>query len=338
MHGPHVEVFVLDLRCGVLGKQQAKWLREGLSRSGAFWKIVLAGAPIGITLMPLSSQGERLEGGHGGRHSHRNTSRSAALVDMSELGGSSSSQRVQMDVPEQGEEDLDEYGRSKSSLSYIIFSLQRAAEREAQMRLNDGNSVDESTNAEADGDASLAAEQPESGTKEDDETSAAPAVDENASLDDSELLDSAIVFITNSQAGSGWPVLPYAATFDPLKVGRSFCAEINLGANGNSPPVLSSSRPSSSSKSSATSVRISPHLEARFLFGDETILATTSSVDSLPNPQHACSLNLQGDGALSVKISRLPGEANTSNDEVVLFEKLFRGKSSDEAPPEPQDD
>jgi len=62
-YGPHVEVFVLDMRTykdpntpglekapdgGVLGWRQLAWLLRGLTRSRATWKIVAADLPIGL--------------------------------------------------------------------------------------------------------------------------------------------------------------------------------------------------------------------------------------------------------------------------------------------------
>merc|ERR1711916_264671 len=45
--GRFVQVFVLDMREGMLGKAQSKWLIEMLEGSNAAWKIVLAGKPLG---------------------------------------------------------------------------------------------------------------------------------------------------------------------------------------------------------------------------------------------------------------------------------------------------
>ena len=46
--GRCIQVFVLDLREGLMGKAQAKWLQECLEGSNAAWKIVVAGAPMAL--------------------------------------------------------------------------------------------------------------------------------------------------------------------------------------------------------------------------------------------------------------------------------------------------
>ncbi len=46
--GPLVQVYVLDLREGVMGKAQARWLQDTLDATDAVWKIILAGAPLGL--------------------------------------------------------------------------------------------------------------------------------------------------------------------------------------------------------------------------------------------------------------------------------------------------
>jgi alkaline phosphatase D len=59
-YGPHVEVFVLDMRShrdpnganletsgALLGERQARWLADGLAASRATWKVVAADLPIG---------------------------------------------------------------------------------------------------------------------------------------------------------------------------------------------------------------------------------------------------------------------------------------------------
>lgn len=66
-HGPHVEVFVLDMRSyrgpntanlqtqpgadtAFLGREQLDWLKQGLKQSRATWKIVAADMPIGLNV------------------------------------------------------------------------------------------------------------------------------------------------------------------------------------------------------------------------------------------------------------------------------------------------
>jgi hypothetical protein len=57
--GRYIQLFVLDLREGDMGKAQAKWLKDQLEGSGHAWKIVLCGVPLGFiehVSTPLKSQ------------------------------------------------------------------------------------------------------------------------------------------------------------------------------------------------------------------------------------------------------------------------------------------
>ena len=50
MIGSHIQLIMLDLRSGRMGKEQAKWLKETLESSSALWKIVLSGLPVGVEI------------------------------------------------------------------------------------------------------------------------------------------------------------------------------------------------------------------------------------------------------------------------------------------------
>ena len=60
-----VHIVSLDMRRGLIGKQQSRWLREVLSKSPATWKVVLCGAPFGAA---GDSVMERLPSSEGQRH------------------------------------------------------------------------------------------------------------------------------------------------------------------------------------------------------------------------------------------------------------------------------
>ncbi|MGM1057816.1 alkaline phosphatase D family protein [Saccharothrix sp. Mg75] len=82
-YGPHVEVFVLDMRSykdantaprdgvgHVLGERQARWLVDSLDRSRATWKVVAADLPIGLTVpdgADVEGVANGLPGAPGGR-------------------------------------------------------------------------------------------------------------------------------------------------------------------------------------------------------------------------------------------------------------------------------
>ncbi|TVT17009.1 alkaline phosphatase [Amycolatopsis rhizosphaerae] len=84
-YGPHVEVFVLDMRTykdantsdvtrpgSILGERQARWLVDGLARSTATWKLVQADLPIGLVVpdgKDIEGVANGLAGAPGGRES-----------------------------------------------------------------------------------------------------------------------------------------------------------------------------------------------------------------------------------------------------------------------------
>lgn len=47
MVGQHVELLLLDMRRGYLGRGQSKWLKSRLGSSTATWKVVLSGSSFG---------------------------------------------------------------------------------------------------------------------------------------------------------------------------------------------------------------------------------------------------------------------------------------------------
>jgi hypothetical protein len=46
--GRYIQLFVLDMREGDLGKAQTKWLSEAVEGSSHPWKIILSGVPLGL--------------------------------------------------------------------------------------------------------------------------------------------------------------------------------------------------------------------------------------------------------------------------------------------------
>ena len=301
--GPAVEVFVLDFRGGYLSKEQAKWLKESLNTSHALWKVVLSGLPVAVSFSPEDG---------GARPASRPISQgAAAALEAPPSTGDAPVQKVQMQIPEPSDhKDIDELGRLKNSLPYLISSLQRAS-------LNDGAS---SVKEVANDDASVGALSTEP-TAVDPPSVSVPLLPTGEASEQAEVVEktvdstceiisSGIVFVTSSSsilAGGLAASRRYVATFDPLKTGVSFCAEINVGSSG-----------PRSSETCAYTAKLTPHLETRFLEGDESIVSN----EGLPTGEaHVCKLRLEPDGALSVKILALQDNSSMG---VPVYEKLFK--------------
>lgn len=85
--GRYVQIYVLDLREGIMGKAQAKWFFDCLDGSNAPWKIVLCGSPLGLVAAKAKdvAEAKRQEG---------KEETEGALEEMSGLVSSSSLQYV----------------------------------------------------------------------------------------------------------------------------------------------------------------------------------------------------------------------------------------------------
>jgi hypothetical protein len=302
--GPAVEVFVLDFRGGYLCKEQAKWLKDVLNTSHALWKVVLSGLPIAVSFSPDDS---------GARPASCSISQgTVAASDAPPSIGDAPVQKVQMQIPEPSDhKDIDELGRLKNSLPYLISSLQRIS-------LNDGAS---SVKEVANDDVSVGALSTEPTAIEPPSASASvpplptgeaseqAQVVEKTVDSTTEIISSGIVFVTSSSsilAGGVAAARRYVATFDPLKTGISFCAEINVGSAG-----------PRSSEACACTAKLTPHLETRFLEGDETVVSNEGPPSGAAN---VCKLRLEADGTLSVKVLELQDNSAV----VPVYEKLFK--------------
>jgi alkaline phosphatase D len=78
-HGPHLEVFVIDMRAhrdpngpntgpagALLGERQARWLADGLADSTATWKVVAADLPLGRVVGDAAGGWDSVSNGVGG--------------------------------------------------------------------------------------------------------------------------------------------------------------------------------------------------------------------------------------------------------------------------------
>lgn len=126
------------MRGGYLGRQQAKWLRSQLESSTATWKLILTGQPCGLVKAAQSF------GGQSKPQSRASLTPETSILgsdpfpppfdgDGAAAGGGKSERpaggRVQMTLPPaQDLDECDELGRPKSSLSYVVASMQRRAD------------------------------------------------------------------------------------------------------------------------------------------------------------------------------------------------------------------
>lgn len=277
--GSSMELFLLDTRNGYLGREQSKWLKESLADSRAKWKLVLGGLPIAISQKPDSDSKTRPVS--------RDRSSVLAVMSANETSGEGSTQKVHVQVPESCENDVDEFGRSKFSLQYLIFSLQRSRNRE--------NALMESTNDEVSS-VDLSSNIPISKNESVDDF-------EDPPMQDSDFIESGIIFVTTDSASINDFGRSFVATFDPNQTGRAFCAEVKVGSYISTPK-------------GSSSLRVSPHMETRFLYGGETVLREPHN----ESKEHICSVRLAEDGTLSTQIHV---SAGVNSEMSLVYERKF---------------
>jgi hypothetical protein len=254
------------------------------------WKLVMCGAPIAISAQPEVEP------------KTRPVSRERSILQVVPLVGgedlSSLQNKVQVQLPDPGENEVDEFGRSKTSLQYLILSIQRLKSREQALNESsndDVSSVDFSRALEKSEDFIADLEQ-----------------------DTVELIESGIVFVTSNCATLGLPGRAYVATFDPAQSGKAFCVEINVG----------SSTPDTTKQCQASSLRVSPHMETRFLHGGDELLSSELDDAVHQSTLHSCGVQCAADGTLLVELFayELPDSRRRgTNPKVVkVYEKSFR--------------
>lgn len=275
--GPHVEVFVLDFRNGYLCKEQAKWLTENLKDSTALWKIVLSGMPIAISCVENDSNvlKQSCPSAHSG-------------------GEGSADKRQARQQKAIDRDDVDTLGRQKNSLSHIIFSAQQSMDR---VNSNDGE-VEVIPDSQSNADTGVA------NNASNKELISEPESNQEISGSKCELIDSGILFVSSNTPSVGLPGRAYVATFDPMKTGRSFCAEINIGSTFDSRVTKSAA------------LKLTPNLETRMLQGDESVLKEIPETDFI-NP-HSCKLQLNSDGSILISLVSLADRTTP------VYHQLFR--------------
>ena len=142
MLGPKVQLLCCDYRRGYLGKEQVAWLADTLKNSTATWKLVLTGAPFGVTMaLPSSAAAaaandvdvgaaeskeiDHLSTSVAADQQHQQPVVSPARMPRDEQ---SEAATVKMTLPPPIESaGCDEAGRYKLSLQAVIASLQKTA-------------------------------------------------------------------------------------------------------------------------------------------------------------------------------------------------------------------
>lgn len=255
MLGQDVQVFVLDVRNGYLGKHQAKWVRDGIERSEALWKVVLYGTPFGVrvvessrkvssTVLPvpgdvlLTAEEKEKEGALNGE--------GGGVEETKDRDGVKG---VSMVIPNASEHDeVDEQGRPRSSLQYVIANLQKNAEKLMKNIGDDNSSVDDNSETSLALPALSSAPTPLTVPSTPDQPQLNKTKDSSrallgetvnifeANLDESTFstvssrpsadifLDSGILLLTGGTAD------PFVATYDPRKWGKPFACEVNVGS------------------------------------------------------------------------------------------------------------
>jgi hypothetical protein len=267
MIGPDVQLLLLDIRSGYISKEQAKWIKDTITTSDALWKIVVSGLPLGIE--PKSEEkDEDAAARPGSRHRSRISSGTLSLVD--DEGNNAKVQSVDSKKDVEND-DCDEFGRSRTSLPYLVSSIHRSLERKKNATDVDDGVDDESNSKAAD---TVIDEQGDNSS-----TISAEAVVDATKLDDTVTVQSGIVFVT-SNPSANYGQVPFTAVYDPADTGVSFCAEINFGGNCDGteavpqPPYAKT-----------------PHLNSTFL-----------REVALPKGQYQCDLRLNANGSLTVEM------------------------------------
>jgi hypothetical protein len=231
--GPDINLFILDSRNGYLGKSQAKWLRDELEASHALWKIVLSGTPLGYKVLETVSKplldrslstslaldaaaDANLDTGNGNGNGEGE----------SKIGGEGTAAAIRRDrsvsvlLPAAiDHDDMDECGVPKSSLQYVMASIQKRIDSKNKLDAgsHDGSDVEVTSQVSS-------KEKLGSSTSGDFELNSAMSASTVLPSDDSVLLESGIVIFSSGG------VAPFAATYDPAGWGRAFLAEVQIGS------------------------------------------------------------------------------------------------------------
>ena len=340
MLGPYVQLIILDLRSGYMSKEQAKWLKDTLTSSSTMWKVVISGLPIGVEAARFQSATDANDCTGGGnrpnsRHRSRIPSGTISLQGdhvgdgdgekkEEEIKTLKSSTRLQAstDRLESEKEDCDEFGRSRTSLPYLISSIHRHFERKKSATTENETAEDDNSQGlesagagvAVDGSAQEGVSVVDAGNVTD---TALDSGDTGKSIGRSTVcVESGIIFVS-SNPDPGYGYAPFMAVYDPADAGTTYCAEVNIGSSGN---VSSKNAKNSDSDDMVARGAVTEHLNTEFL--------QEENLSKVPHDsQYQSQLQLNDDGTLSVSIFRarraIPENASSENDQDVYMSQTF---------------
>ena len=277
--GPNIQLFILDSRCGYIGRQQVKWLKENLSNSSAMWKIVVSGVSVG-----LMSDSSNI------------SDQSVAVSDEN----ADAPKGVQMQLPEPKDlDDIDNEGRLKSSIQYVVASMQKAeidnaaaeAEEEEEHAEKEGEEEDENGTSIKQNNTVEEVVEIVNPIEVSDETPLEEKLESNESV-----IESGIVFLTGGNF-----MLPFIATYDPYNKGKPYCIEVAIG----------SVRGVASSSYQYNEV---PNMGTQFLYND-CLVNTNDNNDT----SYSGAVTLLENGSLKVTIS----SSSPSSSPSIIYENKF---------------
>jgi hypothetical protein len=259
--GPNVEVFVLDNRNGYMGKEQIRWLKDGLRKSSAVMKIVFTGKSFGLNLVNMAEeeplglevsqsveegyvQGEAEEEEEGEEEEDKDKEEPAAVVTISSdaMGDDSKDKKEKEKMErkisssrkralEATQEEFDEYGISKSTLQHAVINTYRhmfpngyeVPEPEVGDDFNDEDS-DEIFRHDTEV-SPLNSGRGELG--EPDGEGEGWGTEEEADIESIQLLGGVLVVSASSAADSAVSSFSFN---DAPPFGKAFCAEVSVGS------------------------------------------------------------------------------------------------------------
>jgi len=161
MLGPKVQLLCCDYRRGYLGKEQVAWLADTLKNSTATWKLVLTGAPFGVTMAVPSAAVDDVDVAAAETKEIEHLSATLATAEDMTTQHQQQSVASPTRTPRENENTVkmtlpppieaagcDEAGRYKLSLQAVIASLQKTAMadnekiRQQQLQQQEGRDVE----------------------------------------------------------------------------------------------------------------------------------------------------------------------------------------------------
>jgi len=270
-----LQVWVLDMRCGFIGKAQSRWLKDTLSRSRSDWKVVLCGTPYGI--------------------------RPVATVAQSR-GSSTRGVTHSTDRPD----DIGSYGFSTVSLPHVLASIQ-AERRDKEL----AGEEEEGEEDKAQGQVEMQTEDTLSLSVEP-ELSAALATPELSHSDADvevpvpvpehalvvERADGRIALPSGIVLLTGGGQTPYVAVYDPVCTGTPFAMEVCAGQAVAPAAIAGAESSSGSDEGAVAGVSLDTRLKSSLLYCGKEGGMSVATLKHNPDNTLVVSLVDGGGGAM----------------------------------------